>query len=233
MPRSRRQLETHLSYRSGWLRAAILGANDGIVSVACLTLGVAAGGASESAIVIAGVSGLVAGALSMATGEFVSVSSQRDTELADLRIEKRELAEDPEGELEELSKIYEGRGLSPALARQVATELSRGDRLAVHARDELGMDDARRARPLQAAWASALSFTAGAVLPLLAISLTARGARIAVCAVLTLLALGLLGYLGAVLGGAPRLKAAARVLVWGALAMAVTSGVGALTGSVV
>jgi VIT1/CCC1 family predicted Fe2+/Mn2+ transporter len=233
MPRSGRQSETHLSYRTGWLRAAVLGANDGIVSVAGLVLGVAAAGASNSAIVIAGVSGLVAGALSMATGEFVSVSSQRDTELADLRIEKRELAADPEGELEELIKIYESRGLSRVLARQVAVELSRGDRLAVHARDELGMAEARRARPFQAAWASALSFTVGAVLPLLAISLAPRGARVAVCVALTLVALGLLGYLGAVLGGAPRLKAAARVLIWGAIAMAATSGIGALTGSIV
>jgi len=196
-------------------------------------LGVAAAGASTGAIVTAGVAGLVAGALSMAAGEYVSVSSQRDTELADLRLEERELAEDPEGELDELMEIYQRRGLSLPLARQVAAELSRGDRLAIHARDELGLEDGTRARPLQAAWASALSFTAGAALPLLAIALAPGGSRVVVCVALTLIALGLLGSLGAELGGAPRLKAAGRVLVWGAIAMAATSGIGALTGAAV
>jgi len=233
MPRPRRKQETHLGYRAGWLRAAVLGANDGLVSTASLVLGVAAAGASTGAIVTAGVAGLVAGALSMAAGEYVSVSSQRDTELADLRLEERELAEDPEGELDELMEIYQRRGLSLPLARQVAAELSRGDRLAIHARDELGLEDGTRARPLQAAWASALSFTAGAALPLLAIALAPGGSRVVVCVALTLIALGLLGSLGAELGGAPRLKAAGRVLVWGAIAMAATSGIGALTGAAV
>ena len=231
MPRHLLHPENHLVDRIGWLRAAVLGANDGLVSTASLVLGVAAAGASTGAIVTAGVAGLVAGALSMAAGEYVSVSSQRDTELADLRLEKRELTEDPEGELDELTEIYQRRGLSLALARQVAVELSRGDRLAIHARDELGLEDRMRARPLQAAWASALSFTAGAALPLLAIALAPSGSRVVVCVALTLIALGLLGSLGAVLGGAPRLKAAGRVLVWGAIAMAATSGIGALTGA--
>ena len=176
---------------------------------------------------------MVAGALSMAAGEYVSVSSQRDAELADLRLEERELSEDPEGELAELTQIYERRGLSAPLSRQVAVELSSGDRLAIHARDDLGLDDGTRARPLQAAWASALSFTVGAALPLLAITLAPTGARVVVCVASTLIALGLLGNLGALLGGAPRLPAAGRVLVWGAIAMAVTSAIGALTGAVV
>jgi VIT1/CCC1 family predicted Fe2+/Mn2+ transporter len=215
------------------LRAAVLGANDGIVSTASLVLGVAAAGASNTAIATAGVAGLVAGALSMAAGEYVSVSSQRDSEFADLRLEERELSEDPEGELDELARIYERRGLSQPLARQVAVELSKGDRLAIHARDELGLDEAMRARPLQAAWTSALSFTAGAVLPLLAITLAPDDSREVVCVLLTLAGLGCLGTVGAVVGGAPRLPAAARVLVWGAIAMAITSGIGALTGALV
>lgn len=210
-----------------------MGANDGIVSTASLVLGVAAAGASSGAIVTAGIAGLVAGALSMAAGEYVSVSSQRDAELADLRLEQRELAEDPEGELDELAQIYERRGLSAPLAREVAVELSSGDRLAIHARDELGLADATRARPFQAAWASAFSFTAGAALPLLAIALPPTGARIVVCVASTLIALGLLGNLGALLGGAPRWRAAGRVIVWGAIAMAVTSAIGALAGAVV
>lgn len=233
MGRVRRQPEAHLGHRAGWLRAAVLGANDGIVSTASLVLGVAAAGASGSAIVTAGIAGLVAGALSMAAGEYVSVSSQRDAERADLRLEERELTEDPEGELDELAQIYERRGLTAPLARQVAVELSRGDRLAIHARDELGLEDGTRARPLQAAWASALSFTAGAALPLIAIALPPDGVRVVISVASTLIALGLLGYLGAALGGAPRLKAGARVLVWGAIAMAITSAIGALTGAVV
>jgi VIT1/CCC1 family predicted Fe2+/Mn2+ transporter len=168
----------------------------------------------------------------MAAGEYVSVSSQRDTELADLRLEERELEDDPEGELDELSVIYERRGLPESLARQVAIELSKGDALATHARDELGLESDRQARPLQAAWASALSFTAGAVVPLLAIALTPAGSRAVVCVVLALAGLGLLGSLGAALGGAPRGRAAVRVLAWGAIAMAATSGIGALAGTV-
>lgn len=233
MLRGRRGGETHRGYRTGWLRAVVLGANDGTVSVGSLVLGVASAGASSSAIVTAGIAGLVAGALSMAAGEYVSVSSQRDAELADLRLEERELAEDPEGELDELAEIYERRGLSATLAREVAVELSRGDRLAIHARDELGLNEQMRARPLQAAWASALSFSAGAALPLVAIALAPTGVRVVVCIAATLIVLGLLGYLGALLGGAPRLKAGVRVVAWGALAMAITSAIGALTGAVV
>lgn len=223
----------HLSHRTGWLRAAVLGANDGIVSVAGLVLGVVSAGGSSSAVVTAGVAGLVAGALSMAAGEYVSVSSQRDTELADLRLEERELAENPEGEVDELAEIYEKRGLSAELAREVAVEFSRGDRLEVHAREELGLEKGGRARPFQAAWASALSFTAGAILPLMTIAVAPSSIRVVVCVVATLMALCLLGVVGAVLGGAPRRRAAARVVIWGAIAMAITSAIGALTGSVV
>ncbi|MDQ3102274.1 MAG: VIT family protein [Actinomycetota bacterium] len=233
MSRIGREHPVHLSHRAGWLRAAVLGANDGIVSTASLVLGVAAAGGSTRAVATAGIAGLVAGALSMAAGEYVSVSSQLDTERADLRLEERELADDPEGEVDELADIYERRGLSRPLARQVAVELSKGDRLAVHARDELGLESGGRARPFQAAWTSALSFTAGASLPLLAISVAPTGIRVIVCVASTLMALGLLGQLGARLGGAPRLKAVVRVVGWGAVAMAVTSGIGALTGSVV
>ena len=224
--------ESHLSHRSGWLRAAVLGANDGIVSTASLVLGVAASGASGSAIVTAGIAGLVAGALSMAAGEYVSVSSQRDAEQADLRMEERELRDDPEGELRELSGIYERRGLPPKLANEVAQALTRGDALEAHARDELGLAEERLARPFQAAWASALSFSTGAVLPLLAVGLGTSAARGAITVAVTLVALGLLGDLGARLGGAPRLHATVRVVVWGAVAMAITSGIGALVGAV-
>jgi VIT1/CCC1 family predicted Fe2+/Mn2+ transporter len=224
--------EIHLSYRSNWLRAAVLGANDGILSVSSLVLGVAASGASASAIATAGIAGLVAGASSMAAGEYVSVSSQRDTELADLRLEERELSADPEGELLELTTIYEGRGLSKELAEEVASVLSEDNALAAHARDELGLDEGRRARPLQAAGASALSFACGAVLPLLAIGLAPTANRSLACVVVTLLALTLLGDLGARLGGAPRARATARVLAWGAVAMAITSAIGAVVGTV-
>lgn len=225
--------ELHLSGRSNWLRAGVMGANDGIVSTASLVLGVAASGAATAAIVTAGIAGLVAGALSMAAGEYVSVSSQRDTERADLELEAREISVDPEGEERELARIYERRGLPSALAREVAVALSEHDALGAHARDELGLEEERRARPLQAAWTSALSFSLGAVLPVLAIGLAPSGIRVVVCVVVTLAALALLGYLGAHLGGARRLRAALRVLVWGAVAMAITSGIGALVGSAV
>jgi VIT1/CCC1 family predicted Fe2+/Mn2+ transporter len=225
--------EEHLSFRSNWLRAAVLGANDGILSTSSLVLGVAASGASGSAIVTAGVAGLFAGAGSMAAGEYVSVSSQRDTENADLRLEERELASDPKGELAELAGIYERRGLSPALAADVAAELSAHDALEAHARDELGLADDRRARPLQAAGASALSFAVGAVLPLLAIGVFGSSIRVVVCIVVTMLALAGLGALGARLGGAPELRAVVRVVFWGAVAIGVTSAIGALVGSVV
>jgi VIT1/CCC1 family predicted Fe2+/Mn2+ transporter len=225
--------EVHLSHRSNWLRAAVLGANDGILSTSSLVLGVAASGAPAAAIVTAGIAGLVAGALSMAAGEYVSVSSQRDAEQADLRLERRELSRDPEGELSELAEIYERRGLPPALAREVALALSHNGALEAHARDELGLDEQRLAQPFQAAWTSALSFSAGAALPLLAVAVTPAGARVAVTVVVTLIALGLLGDLGARLGGAPRRPATIRVLAWGAAAMAITAGIGAVVGTVV
>jgi VIT1/CCC1 family predicted Fe2+/Mn2+ transporter len=223
----------HLSHRSNWLRAAVLGANDGIVSTASLVLGVAAAGAGRAAIVTAGIAGLVAGALSMAAGEYVSVSSQRDAEEADLRLEERELRADPRGELRELAGIYERRGLPAELAAQVAEALSRDDPLEAHARDELGLAEERLARPLQAAWASALSFSTGALVPLLAVAIVPAGARIAVAVAVTLAALALLGDVGARLGGAPRGRATVRVVVWGALAMAITAAIGALVGSAV
>ena len=233
MPWKRPHAEEHLSFRSNWLRAAVLGANDGILSTSSLVLGVAASGASGSAIVTAGISGLVAGAGSMAAGEYVSVSSQRDTEEADLRLEERELASDPEGELAELAGIYEGRGLPAPLAREVAEALSAHDALEAHARDELGLPEDRRARPLQAAGASALSFASGAILPLLAIGLFGTSTRVIACIVVTILALAGLGALGARLGGAPELPAVARVVFWGAVAMGATAAIGAIVGSVV
>jgi len=226
-------VEKHLSFRSNWLRAAVLGANDGILSTASLVLGVAASGASGSAIVTAGVAGLFAGAGSMAAGEYVSVSSQRDTENADLRLEERELAGDPEGELTELAGIYEARGLPAALAAEVAKALTAHGALEAHARDELGLPEDRMARPLQAAGASALSFAVGAVLPLLAIGVFGSSTRVVACVVVTVLALAGLGALGARLGGAPELPAVVRVVFWGAVAMGATSAIGALVGSVV
>lgn len=224
--------ERHLSYRSNWLRAAVLGANDGIVSTSSLVLGVAASGASSSAILTAGIAGLVAGSLSMAAGEFVSVSSQRDSERADLRLEQRELRNDPEGELLELTSIYQARGLSPELAHQVAVALTERDALGTHARDELGLEQERRARPLQAAGASALAFSTGAVLPVIAIALVPAALRIPVCAAVTVLALAALGAVGARLGGANLRPATVRVVGWGALAMAITAGIGALVGAI-
>ena len=224
--------EAHLSFRANWLRAAVLGANDGIVSTASLVLGVAASGASRAAIVTAGVAGLVAGALSMAAGEFVSVSSQRDSEEADLALEERELRADPAGELVELAAIYEARGLSSQLARQVAGALTEHGALAAHARDELGLEEERRARPLQAAGASAASFAVGAIVPVLAVALVPRGARVVVCAAVTLVGLALLGAAGAQLGGARIRRGTARVVLWGAVAMGVTAAIGALVGGI-
>ncbi len=222
----------HLSHRSNWLRAAVLGANDGIVSTACLVLGVAASGASGAAIVTAGVAGLAAGALSMAAGEYVSVSSQRDAERADIRLEQRELLSDPKGELIELARIYERRGLTPELASHVAEALSRKGALEAHARDELGLDERRLARPFQAAWTSALSFTAGAALPLVAVAALPKPLRIGGTVAITLIALGWLGDLGARLGGAPKRRASIRIVIWGSVAMAITAGVGVLVGTV-
>ena len=211
----------------------MLGANDGILSTASLVIGVAASGASGATIVTAGIAGLVAGALSMAAGEYVSVSSQRDAEEADLRLEQRELSRDPAGELRELAGVYERRGLPPGLATEVALALSSRGALLAHARDELGLDEARRARPFQAAWTSALSFAAGATLPLATVAVLPARARVGAAVAVTLVALGLLGATGARLGGAPRRRAAVRVVVWGAGAMAITAGIGALAGAIV
>jgi vacuolar iron transporter family protein len=225
--------EAHLSYRSGWLRASVLGANDGILSVASVVIGVAASGAGRAAVATAGVAALSAGAMSMAAGEFVSVSSQRDTENADLAVEERELATDPDGELRELTEIYVARGLSPALAAEVADALTGHDALEAHARDELGLDEDRRAQPLQAAAASAAAFSAGAILPLIAAILPGKPARIPICVVVAVAMLILLGDLGARLGGAPRVRAIVRVTGWGLLAMGVTAGVGVIAGTIV
>jgi VIT1/CCC1 family predicted Fe2+/Mn2+ transporter len=232
LSRTTKRPQVHLSHRSNWLRAGVLGANDGIVSTASLVLGVTAAGASTTAIVTAGIAGLMAGALSMAAGEYVSVSSQRDSEEADLRLEERELAGDPRGELRELSRIYERRGLPADLAQQVAVALSRDGALAAHARDELGLDEQRRARPLQAAWTSALAFSAGAILPLVAIGVSPPSVRAVICVAVTLVALAVLGDTGARLGGAPRLRATFRSLAWGSVAMGATAAIGALVGTI-
>ena len=225
-----RHIERHKTHRIGWLRAAVLGANDGIVSTASLVLGVAAAGASSNNILIAGVAGLVAGATSMAAGEYVSVSSQSDTERADLERERRELADEPEHEHAEMTEIYIQRGLDAELAAQVATQLMAHDALGAHARDELGISEMLTARPVQAALASAAMFASGAALPLLVVLLVPQSALIWVVAGSSLLFLTLLGSLSAGAGGASMLIAAARVTFWGALAMGLTSGVGALFG---
>ncbi len=222
-----RHLETHRSNRTGWLRAAVLGANDGIVSVAGLMVGVAASGAGTTTLTATGVAGLVAGAMSMAAGEYVSVSSQADTERADLKLEKRELAEDPHNELLELAQIYEHRGLPAPLARQVAEQLTAHNALEAHARDELGLTDTLRARPVQAALASATAFSVGALVPLLAAWVFRMQVSVAVV-VATLAALLVSGALAAQAGGAPVAKGAMRVAFWGALAMAAAHVVGKL-----
>ncbi len=223
-------IETHRTHRIGWLRAAVLGANDGIVSTASLVLGVAAAGSDAPTILVAGVAGLVAGAMSMAAGEYVSVSSQADTERADLARERRELAANPVHEHAELTAIYEDRGLDHALAAQVATQLTEHDALGAHARDELGISSTITARPVQAALASAATFSVGALLPLLVVVLVPASVLMAAVATSSLIFLALLGSLAAGAGGAPVLTAAARVTFWGALAMALTAGVGTLFG---
>lgn len=225
-----RHPERHRTHRVGWLRAAVLGANDGIVSTASLVLGVAAAGADAQAILVAGVAGLVAGAMSMAAGEYVSVSSQSDTEQADLARERQELATDPEHEHAELTGIYVQRGLDKALATEVATQLMRHDALGAHARDELGISDTLAARPVQAALASAATFAVGAVLPLLVVLLAPASDILWAVAGSSLLFLALLGALSGRAGGAPMGAATWRVTFWGALAMALTAGVGALFG---
>jgi VIT1/CCC1 family predicted Fe2+/Mn2+ transporter len=228
-----RHREVHRSDRIGWLRAAVLGANDGIVSTASLVVGVAAAEATRQAVLVAGVAGLVAGALSMAAGEYVSVSSQADTEQADLALERRELAEQPKAEEEELAKIYVRRGLDRDLARTVARQLMAKDALAAHARDELGLTEELTARPLQAALASAATFSIGAGLPVLTI-LVAPTARMGlVVSFVSLLSLVALGAVAAQAGGARPVVGAVRVVFWGALAMAVTAGVGKLFGTTV
>ena len=220
--------EAHRSDRIGWLRAAVLGANDGIVSVAGLVVGVAASGASPSAILATGVAGTVAGAMSMAAGEYVSVMSQADAERADLALERRELHEDPHSELEELTGIYRRRGLSADLARQVAEQLTAHDALAAHARDELGITEQLRARPLQAAAASALAFVIGAALPVLTALLAAPTRVAETTTAATLVGLCITGALAARAGGAPALRGAVRVVFWGALAMAASAAIGHL-----
>lgn len=227
MSRSRHQ-EVHRSDRAGWLLAAVLGANDGIVSVAGLVVGIAASGASASTILATGIAGTVAGAMSMAAGEYVSVQSQADTERADLALEKRELREDPHSELEELAAIYRHRGLSPALAHEVATQLTAHDALGAHARDELGITEELRARPMQAALASAGAFVSGAALPVLTALLAPHAIVGQATTVVTLLGLCLTGTLAAHAGGASRLRGALRVTFWGAIAMAAAALVGQL-----
>ena len=226
-----RHRERHRTGSIGWLRAAVLGANDGIVSTASLVLGVAAANASHGNIMVAGVAGLVAGAMSMAAGEYVSVRSQADSEQAALSLEKRELETDSEGEHRELTAIYEERGLKPKLARQVAEQLMVHDALGAHARDELGLSDVLAARPLQAALTSAASFAADALMPLLAAYVVPDRLVIGVVSATSLVFLAILGATAARVGGAPVGVAAMRVTFWGALAMAATAGVGMLFGA--
>jgi VIT1/CCC1 family predicted Fe2+/Mn2+ transporter len=225
------QRERHRTGRVGWLRAAVLGANDGILSTASLVLGVAAAHATHGNIVVAGVAGLVAGAMSMAAGEYVSVHSQADTEKADLKLERKELKTDNVGEHKELMAIYVARGLDPALAKKVAAQLMAHDALGAHARDELGISAPLRARPIQAALASAGSFVAGAALPLIVTAITPQAGVIPLVSGSSLLFLALLGGLAARAGGAGVMLGAIRVTFWGALAMAATAGVGALFGT--
>lgn len=225
-----RHLERHRTGRIGWLRAAVLGANDGIVSTASLVLGVAAAHATHDSILVAGVAGLIAGAMSMAAGEYVSVHSQADTEHADIERERKELQTDEAGERKELTAIYVARGLDPALAQQVSDQLMAHDALAAHARDELGISEAFTAKPLQAALASAASFAIGAALPLLVTALAPKAWLIGLVAATSLLFLAVLGGVAARAGGAPLMTSVVRVTFWGALAMALTAGVGALLG---
>ena len=226
----RRHTERHRSDRIGWLRAAVLGANDGIVSTASLVVAVAAANASHSTVLMTGVAGLVAGAMSMAAGEYVSVHSQADTEAADLARERGELEADPQGELRELKGIYMGRGLKPELAQQVAEQLMHHDAIGAHARDELGLSDTLSAKPLQAAMASAASFAAGAALPLAVVAVIGGNALIPAVSTMSLVFLALLGAIAAHAGGASVWVGGGRVVLWGALAIAVTAGIGALFG---
>ncbi len=230
---SRHHLENHNAHRVGWLRAAVLGANDGLISTASLILGVASAHASDSNVLIAGTAGLAAGAMAMAAGEYVSVSSQADTETADLARERKELAEQPEFELKELSASFVARGVSSATALQVAKELTAADALGAHAREELGITDMTTARPLQAAITSAITFSVGAALPLAVVFMSPSTTLIPAILITTLLFLALLGGLGAYVGGANIFRATFRVAFWGLVAMGITAGVGALFGTVV
>ncbi|PZR32168.1 VIT family protein [Caulobacter segnis] len=233
MARLKAHVERHAVSRIGWLRAAVLGANDGIVSTAALVVGVAAAEASRGPILLAAGAGLVAGAMSMAAGEYVSVSSQADSEAADLAREREELATRPEEELDEMTAIYVARGLTPDLARQVAVQLNAGDALAAHARDELGISEHLAARPVQAALTSAATFAVGAAMPLAVTALAPLAVMIPVVTAATLLALAMLGWLGAWAGGAAPLKSVIRVTFWGALALAATALIGKAFGAVV
>ncbi len=233
MSRLRVHSERHLVHRIGWLRAAVLGANDGIISTASLILGVAAAVTSKSDVLLAGTAGLVAGAMSMAAGEYVSVSSQSDIEQADLARERRELHDQPDFELEELAQIYVSRGLEVELAREVARQLMASDALASHARDELGLSEISAARPIQAALASAVTFSIGAAAPLALVVVSPLTWLLPMVASGSLVFLALLGILGARAGGAEVLKPTVRVIFWGAFAMALTTGIGALVGKAV
>jgi VIT1/CCC1 family predicted Fe2+/Mn2+ transporter len=233
MSRLKTHIERHAVDRIGWLRAAVLGANDGIVSTASLVVGVAASGANSAAILVAGTAGLVAGAMSMAAGEYVSVSSQSDTEKADLARETRELVDSPEFEKQELTQIYIDRGLDAKLAREVADQLMAKDALKAHARDELGISEITTARPIQAAMTSAATFAVGAALPLLVVPIAPQGTLEIAVAASSLAFLALLGWLGARAGKASPIKSVLRVVFWGAVAMAVTAGVGRVFGAVV
>ena len=233
MSRLHLHTETHATSRIGWLRAAVMGANDGIVSTASLIVGVASASAGRSEVLVAGMAALFAGAMSMAAGEYVSVSSQSDTEKADLARETRELAEQPESEHAELAQIYQDRGVEPELAGRVAEQMMAHDALATHARDELGISELTTARPLQAAMASAATFTVGAAAPLAVVPLVAASSLVPAVAVVSLLCLAVLGGLGAKAGGAPPVPSILRVSFWGAAAMAVTAAVGQLFGAAV
>jgi vacuolar iron transporter family protein len=226
-----RHLERHYTHRVGWLRAAVLGANDGIVSTAALVVGVAAAGTSRAAVLLAGIAGLVAGAMSMAAGEYVSVSSQADSENADLARERRELSESPAAELAELQQIYVGRGLDSALAKQVAEQLMSHDALGAHARDELGITEAVAARPIQAALTSAATFSVGAALPLLIMLVAPASSVIVSVAIGSLACLAALGAVAASAGGANKWKGAIRVTIWSALALLLTGVIGRLFGT--
>jgi VIT1/CCC1 family predicted Fe2+/Mn2+ transporter len=225
--------ENHHVNRIGWMRAAVLGANDGILSTASLILGVAAAAATQNNILIAGVAGLVAGAMSMAAGEYVSVSSQSDTEQADLALERKELSENPKFELDELAEIYVKRGVDRDLAQEIAKQLMAKDALSAHARDELGISEITPARPIQAALTSAASFSVGAAMPLLMVVVSPPGALVTIVSAASLGFLAFLGAIGAIVGGANVLRGTARVTFWGALAMGLTAAIGKFFGTVI